>query len=607
MAMYRPTGHSLRSPEQGLLRVMTCGSVDDGKSTLIGRLLADSGQLNDEERTVVDLASLVDGLLDERTQGITIDVAYRHIELEARRILLADTPGHEQYTRNMVTAASDADLALLLIDGQRGISRQTRRHLFIVHLMRVPHLAVLINKMDSLGFDQVRFEAIQTEIDSTLRALGFQGHYQTLPICALKGDNVLTGSANMPWYRGSTLKDFLISARKRGDEGKAVLAIQTILRDLAGERFYAGSVQDGRFTVGDRVQVGRSGAITHIQTIMSAEGPLQSAAPPAAISLQLSPEVDLGRGDVLMLKDQPLERSPQFEATIIWMHEQAGVAGRQYEIKLATQQTLATLTHIKYAIEPDRLTHEARSQLELNEIAVCTLATVQPLVLAPYTESRAMGSFILIDRQTQATLAAGLIRHSLRRGTNVQAHDLSIHREDRERLNGHSAKVLWFTGLSGAGKSTIANALQVALHSRGVRCYVLDGDNIRLGLNKDLGFTIADRVENIRRISEVAALMVDAGLVVLTAFISPFREERQMARELIGDERFHEIHVATPLEVCEQRDVKGLYRKARSGALPNMTGIDSPYEPPERPDLRVDTSQRSLNDTIDRLLHRFFE
>lgn len=595
------------APQAGLLRVMTCGSVDDGKSTLMGRLLHDSGQLTDEQRDVTDLALLVDGLLDERTQGITIDVAYRHLELDGRRLLLADTPGHEQYTRNMVTAASDADLALLLIDATQGITVQTRRHLFITHLMRVPQLLLLINKMDAVEYDEKRYCNIHDELQSILKELIFDCHHQIIPISALKGDNVLRRSSQMSWYQGATLKDNLISAIKRRDEGKPAFAVQAVRRDESGHRWYAGSSQNGRFTVGDQVQVGRSRTNTKISRIINADGERSSAEPSAAVCLQLHPEADVSRGDVLTDPNQPLELSAQCEATLIWMHEHAGIAGRQYEIKLATQHTVATLTHIKHTLDLEHFTQQATTKISLNDIATCTLAMVQPLVFAPYIESRTMGSFILIDRQSQATVAAGLIRHGLRRAQHLHAQPLSISREDRERLNGHPAKVLWFTGLSGAGKSTVANALQVALHARGVRCYVLDGDNVRLGLNKDLGFTLADRVENIRRIAEVAALMLDAGLVVLTAFISPFRDERRMARELIGDSRFHEIHIATPLEVCEQRDTKGLYQKARQGVLPNMTGIDSPYEAPESADLTLDTSQLSLDAAVDACLDQFFE
>jgi bifunctional enzyme CysN/CysC len=607
MATPRTSDLAPVSPAAGLLRVMTCGSVDDGKSTLMGRLLYDSGQLTDEQSDVTDLALLMDGLLDERTQGITIDVAYRHLELEGRRLLLADTPGHEQYTRNMVTAASDADLALLLIDATQGITVQTRRHLFIVHLMCVPQLVLLINKMDAVDYNEKRFSEIHEKLQSILKELAFDGDHQAVPISALKGDNVLWRSSQMPWYQGTTLKDNFITATKRRDEGKPAFAVQAIRRDASGHRWYAGSAQNGQFTVGDSVQVARSRASTQISRIINADGELSSAGPSAAVCLQLHPEVDVSRGDVLIDPHQPLELSAQCEATLIWMDEHAGVAGRQYEIKLATQHTVATLTHIKHTLDLEHFTQQASATIGLNDIATCTLAMVQPLVFTPYTESRAMGSFILIDRQSQATVAAGLIRHGLRRAQHLHAQPLSISREERERLNGHPAKVLWFTGLSGAGKSTVANALQVALHTRGIHCYVLDGDNVRLGLNKDLGFTLADRVENIRRIAEVAALMLDAGLVVLTAFISPFRDERRMARELIGDSRFHEIHVATPLEVCEQRDVKGLYQKARQGALPNMTGIDSPYEAPESADLTLDTSKLSLDAAVDACLDQFFE
>lgn len=590
----------------GLLRVMTCGSVDDGKSTLIGRMILESGQLPDDQRGISDLASLVDGLLDEKAQGITIDVAYRHLELDGRRLLLADAPGHEQYTRNMVTAASDADVAMLLVDATQGVTPQTRRHLFIAHLMRVPTLALLINKMDRVAYARAVFERIEQTLQGVLSALGYQGGHETIPIAALHGDNVLARSPHTPWYLGSTLKETLLGAAARRGDGRPAFAVQTVLRDMAGARLYAGSIESGFLRTGDRLRLGRSGLTATLSSIQTADGAMLQAEAGNAVCLQLDRELDLGRGDVLSLESNPLDRSTHFEATLIWMDEEAGLPGRQYEIKLASQQTLSTLTEIKHRWDIHGFTKSPAKSLLINDLAVCTLACVSPLCFEPYGQSRSMGSFILIDRYTQATVAAGLIHHGLRRSQNVRAHALSISREDREQLNGHRARVLWFTGLSGSGKSTLANALQSALHSRGIRCYVLDGDNVRLGLNKDLGFTSADRAENIRRIAEVAALMVDAGLVVLTAFISPFREERRMARELIGQERFHEIHVSTSLAVCESRDTKGLYQKARAGLIPNMTGIDSPYEPPSAADLTLDTDQTSVDDALDTLLTTFF-
>jgi bifunctional enzyme CysN/CysC len=591
----------------GLLRVMTCGSVDDGKSTLIGRMILDSGQLPEDQRGTQDLASLVDGLLDEKAQGITIDVAYRHLELEGRRLLLADAPGHEQYTRNMVTAASDADVAMLLVDATQGVTPQTRRHLFIAHLMRVPTMLLLVNKMDRVNYAQREFECIERALQDVLSSLGYDGRHEIIPIAALHGDNVLTRSPHTRWYHSPTLKESISTAAPRRGEGRAAFAVQTVLRDEASLRYYTGSVESGVIRVGDTLQVGRSGLPATLTHIVTADGNLTEAKAGDAISLQIDRELDLGRGDILSLKSDPLERSAQFEATLIWMDEEPGLSGRQYQIKLAGQETLSTLTDIKHRWDVDGFTKQPAKSLAINDLAVCTLSCVNPICFEPYTRSRAMGSFILINRQTQATVAAGLIHHGLRRSDNLRAHTLSISRESREQLNGHRAQVLWFTGLSGSGKSTLANALQSALHTRGIRCYVLDGDNIRLGLNQDLGFTAADRAENIRRVAEVAALMMDAGLVVMTAFISPFREERRMARELIGPGRFHEIHIATPLAVCELRDVKGLYQKARVGLIPNMTGIDSPYEPPSAAELTLDTSRLSIDEAVDQLLDTFFK
>lgn len=595
------------SARPALLRVMTCGSVDDGKSTLIGRLLWESEQLPEDQRGITDLAALMDGLLDEQAQGITIDVAYRHLTLGRQRLLIADAPGHEQYTRNMVTAASDADVAMLLVDASRDITRQTRRHLFIAHLMRVPTLILLINKMDRVNFDASRYETLRQTLHGMLSTLGFMGEVHIIPISALHGDNLLTRSLRMPWYDGPPLGHALASVTSRRSEGRAAFAIQMVLRDQVGGRLYAGSVQSGCFHRDDRLCIARSGVMVRLSALQSADGPLPTAEAGSAVSFQLDQEVDLGRGDILTRVDAPLDKAAHFEATLIWMAEQDGLAGRQYDIKLASQHTVATLTQIKSKWDVEAMSKVAATSLAMNDLAVCTLATVQPLVFEPYASSRSMGSFILIDRHSQATVAAGLVQHGLRRSDNVRAQHLSIGRVDRERLNGHGARVLWFTGLSGAGKSTLANAVQSALHARGIRCYVLDGDNVRLGLNKDLGFTPADRVENIRRIAEVAALMVDAGLVVLTAFISPFREERRMARELIGAECFHEIYIATPLSVCEQRDVKGLYAKARQGLIPNMTGLDSPYEPPLHPELVIDTDRRTIEEATDQILDRFFK
>lgn len=597
---------------QDLLRFITCGSVDDGKSTLIGRLLWESQQLFDDQLASlkadsekygtqgshIDFALLVDGLAAEREQGITIDVAYRFFASPGRKYIVADTPGHEQYTRNMVTGASTARAAVLLVDARKGVLVQTRRHAYLASLMGIRHVVLAINKMDLVGFSPSTFDAIKEEFERFSATLGFED-VTAIPLSALRGDNITQRSANTPWYAGPTLMGYLETVNvvpARSD--RLVFPIQWVNRPDSSFRGFSGTVAEGRVRVGDEVRVPASGHKATVAEIVTLDGPLTCANAGDAVTLRLSKEIDASRGDVLSLGQQPLEMTDQFEATLVWLHEEAGLVGRSYDIKLATQWAGASLTTIKHRVDINTLAHDACRTLALNDIAVCNIATSKPLAFDGYAQSEVLGSFILVDRFTHATVAAGMIRHSLRRAQNVHVQPLSVTRQDRERLNGHKGKVIWFTGLSGSGKSTLANALEVALNAQGKRTYLLDGDNVRQGLNKDLGFTDADRVENIRRVAEVAKLMMDAGLIVMTAFISPFRQEREMARELIGPENFVEVYVDTPLSVCEQRDVKGLYKRARAGQLPNLSGIGSRYEPPLTPQIILNTSTSSVENSV---------
>lgn len=604
--------------QQDLLRFITCGSVDDGKSTLIGRLLWEALQLFDDQLATlkseskkfgtqgedIDFALLVDGLAAEREQGITIDVAYRFFATSRRKFIVADTPGHEQYTRNMVTGASTADVAVLLVDARQGILTQTRRHAFLVSLMGIRHVVLAVNKMDLVGFDVAIFERIHETFRQFAATLGFES-ITAIPLSALKGDNITQRSAQTPWHSGPTLMGYLETIEvKRSRIDRLVFPIQWVNRPDSSFRGFSGGVVSGHVKVGDEIRVTASGQTAKVAEIVTMDGSLVSAHAEQAVTLRLDREIDASRGDVFSHSQSPLEMTDQFEATLVWMHEEAGLIGRSYDIKLATQWASTSITNIKHRIDVNTLAHEASQQLGLNDISVCNIATSKPLVFDTYQNSQTLGSFILVDRFTHATVAAGMIRHSLRRAQNVHKQALSITRQDREKFNGHKGKVIWFTGLSGSGKSTLANALEVALYAQGQRTYILDGDNVRQGLNKDLGFTDADRVENIRRVAEVAKLMMDAGLIVITAFISPFRGEREMARELIGPENFIEVYVNTPLEVCEQRDVKGLYKKARAGLIPNFTGVNSPYEAPAHPDIELEGNEGQIKDRLEILTQK---
>ncbi len=593
---------------QDLLRFITCGSVDDGKSTLIGRLLWDAQQLFDDQLAAlkieskkygtqgqdIDFALLVDGLAAEREQGITIDVAYRFFATSKRKFIVADTPGHEQYTRNMVTGASTADAAILLVDARAGLLTQTRRHAVLCSIMGIRHVALAINKMDLMDFNAQTFHEIKASFESFAAALGFKSII-AIPISALKGDNITQRSAHTPWYPGPTLMGYLETVESKAPESdRMVFPVQWVNRPNASFRGFSGMLAQGSVKIGDEIRVTASGQLAKVVDIVTMDGSLQMANAGDAITLCLDREIDASRGDVMSLSQSPLEMTDQFEATLVWMHQDQGMVGRNYDMKLASQWVSASITNIKHRIDINTLGHEASKHLSLNDITVCNIATAKPVVFDTYQNAQSLGSFILVDRFSHATVAAGMIGHSLRRSQNVHQQALTITRADRERLNGQKGKVIWFTGLSGSGKSTLANALEVQLHSQGIRTYILDGDNVRQGLNKDLGFTEADRVENIRRIAEVAKLMMDAGMVVMTAFISPFQREREMARSLIGADDFIEVHVNASLETCEQRDAKGLYKQARAGKIPNMTGINSPYEAPEAAQYEADTVKQSV-------------
>jgi bifunctional enzyme CysN/CysC len=592
---------------RGLLRFLTCGSVDDGKSTLIGRLLYDSAlvledQLQSVERESkrpnaarggeIDLSLLVDGLQAEREQGITIDVAYRYFSTARRKFIVADTPGHVQYTRNMATGASNCDFAVLLVDARQGILTQTRRHACILSLLGIKKVAVAVNKMDLIDFDQAKFDAIIEDFKTFAEPLGFES-IVAIPVSALKGDNVTAPSAHMHWYHGPTLLGHLetVDVTHEAVDGPFRFPVQWVNRPHLDFRGYAGTVASGSIRPGDEVIVHPSGKRVHVARIVTADGDLEEAHEGDAITLTFAEEVDASRGDVIASPDAAPSTADQIAAKVIWFDEEAMLPGRAYTIRCGSQTATATVSALKYKLNVDNLDHVAGKTLEMNEVGLCNLSMTKPLVFDPYGDNAETGSFILIDRFTNATVAAGMIEFGLRRATNVQWQELFIDKGARAGLKGQRPCVLWFTGLSGSGKSTIANTLEKRLHALGRHTYMLDGDNVRHGLNKDLGFTDADRVENIRRVAEAARLFVDAGLIVMVSFISPFRSERNMARELVGEGEFIEIYVDTPLEVCERRDPKGLYRKARAGLIRNFTGIDSSYEPPEQAELDLNTSE----------------
>jgi len=602
---------------KSLLRFITCGSVDDGKSTLIGRLLYEAKLIFDDQLTQLaadsrrvgtrgdelDFALLVDGLSAEREQGITIDVAYRFFSTERRKFIVADTPGHEQYTRNMVTGASTADLAVILIDARKGVLVQTRRHSYLVHLIGIPRIVLAVNKMDLVGYARATFEQIVAQYREFAARLGV-ADVTPIPLSAVYGDNIVTRSGNMPWYSGPTLLEHLETVEV--EAGLAArpfrLPVQWVNRPNAEFRGFAGLIAGGTVRRGDRLRVLPSGRDSRVARILTGNGDLESASAGQSVTVTLDSHVDISRGDVLAAADDPPQVADQFEATIVWLQEEPMLQGRTYLMKSGTRLVSATVTPLKHRINVNTLEHEPAERLELNDIGVCELELDRPIPFDPYRVSRALGGFILIDRLTNNTAGAGLINFALRRSQNVHWQALDVDKPLRARLKGQKACVLWLTGLSGAGKSTIANHIEKRLAAAGRHTYLLDGDNVRHGLNKDLGFTAQDRVENIRRVAEVARLMVDAGLIVLVSFISPFRSERRMARELFAPGEFFEVFVDTPLAEAERRDVKGLYRKARRGELKNFTGIDSPYETPENPEIRIDTTSLSAEAAAARVI-----
>jgi bifunctional enzyme CysN/CysC len=606
-----------------LLRFITCGSVDDGKSTLIGRLLYDSKMIFEDQLAAleadskrvgtqgqeIDFALLVDGLAAEREQGITIDVAYRFFATEKRKFIVADTPGHEQYTRNMVTGASTADLAVILIDARKGVLTQTRRHSYLAHLIGIRHVVLAVNKMDLVDYDRLRFDHIVDDYRCFAASIGIDG-FVAMPISGFKGDNITTLSPHTPWYTGPTLVEHLetVEVDNTADQAKPFrMPVQWVNRPNLDFRGFSGLVATGSVKPGDPVRVLPSGKTSTVSRIVSFDGDLDQAVAGQAVTLTLADEIDCSRGDVIAAADSPPQVADQFEATIVWMADDAMIPGRAYWLKLGTQTVSATVQPPKYQVNVNTMEHLAAKTLDLNATGVAEIATDRPIVFAPYAESRTLGGFILIDKLSNATVAAGMLNFSLRRAQNVHWQALDITREAHARLKNQRPAVLWFTGLSGAGKSTIANLVEKKLHRMNRHTFLLDGDNVRHGLNKDLGFTEADRIENIRRVGEVARLMADAGLIVITAFISPFRAEREMVRRMLPEGEFLEVHIDTPLAEAERRDVKGLYRKARAGELKNFTGIDSPYEPPESPEIRIDTTAMTAEAAADLIVDRLVD
>jgi len=606
---------------KSLLRFITCGSVDDGKSTLIGRLLYDSKMIFEDQLAAleadskkvgtqgqeIDFALLVDGLAAEREQGITIDVAYRFFATEKRKFIVADTPGHEQYTRNMVTGASTADLAVILIDARKGVLTQTRRHSYLAHLIGIRNIVLAVNKMDLVDYSQARFDEIVTEYTAFAASIGIE-KFVPMPISGFKGDNItLAPSTNTPWYKGPSLVDHLetVEIDQESDQAKPFrMPVQWVNRPNLDFRGFSGLIATGQVQPGDAVRVLPSGKTSTITRVVTFDGDLDKAVAGQAVTLCLADEVDCSRGDVIAVADNPPQAADQFEATIVWMADEALVPSRPYWLKLGAQTVSAQVQPPKYQVNVNTMEQLAAKTLELNAIGVANLSTDKPIVFEPYAQSRDLGGFILIDKLTNATVAAGMLHFSLRRSQNVHWQALDVTREKHADLKNQKPAVLWFTGLSGAGKSTIANLVEKKLVRMNRHTFLLDGDNVRHGMNKDLGFTEADRVENIRRVGEVAKLMTDAGLIVLTAFISPFRSERQMVREMMKGGEFIEIFIDTPLSEAEARDVKGLYKKARAGELANFTGIDSPYEPPEDPELRIDTTKMTPEQAADLIIER---
>ncbi|MGK8203347.1 sulfate adenylyltransferase subunit CysN [Burkholderia cenocepacia] len=617
----RPASDALAADDaqtRDLLRFITCGSVDDGKSTLIGRLLYESNMLFDDQLTQLeadskklgtqggelDFALLVDGLSAEREQGITIDVAYRFFATARRKFIVADTPGHEQYTRNMITGASTADLAVILVDARKGVLTQTRRHSHLVALIGIRRVVLAINKMDLVDYDRAVFERIDADYRGFAAELGLS-EIVSIPMSALRGDNVIVPSARMPWYAGPTLMQQLdavpLAARVTRDEPFR-LPVQWVNRPHLNFRGYAGSIASGEIRVGERVRVLPSGKESRVASVITPAGETGVARAGEAVTLTLADEIDISRGDMIARADAPPEVADQFEATLVWMHDEPLLPGRPYLVKLGPQTVGATCATPKYKIDVNTREHLAARTLALNEIGVCNLSFDRPVAFDPYERNRDTGGFIVIDRFSNDTVGAGMLHFALRRAHNVHWQAVDVDRDARAAQKAQTPRIVWLTGLSGAGKSTIANLVEKRLHALGKHTYLLDGDNVRHGLNRDLGFTEADRVENIRRVAEVARLMLDAGLIALVSFISPFRAERDMARAMVGADEFVEVFVDTPLAIAEERDPKGLYKKARRGELKHFTGIDSPYEPPVQPELRIDTVTETPEDAAARIV-----
>lgn len=600
--------------EKSFLRFITCGSVDDGKSTLIGRLLYDSKMIFEDQLAAlesdskkvgtqgqhIDFALLVDGLAAEREQGITIDVAYRFFSTDKRKFIVADTPGHEQYTRNMATGASTANLAILMIDARKGILTQTRRHSFIVSLLGIKKILLAVNKMDLINYDQKIFNQIVRDYQTFAQKLGFED-IVSIPISALAGDNIMRKSDNTAWYCGSTLMEYLETVEVSSDAtGKPFrFPVQWVNRPNLDFRGFSGTVASGSINIGDEIIALPSTKASTVKSIFAPKGEKQKAVAGEAVTICLDDEIDVSRGDVLAKVDERPETTDQLQAHVIWMHEEHLLPGRPYQFKTSNKTIEGVITDLKHKINVNSLEHESAKVLELNEVGLVNISLGQVIAFDAYADNKTMGSFVIIDKFTNATVACGMMNFGLRRASNIHWQAVDVHKESRANQKHQSAKILWFTGLSGSGKSTIANLVEKKLHAMGKHTYLLDGDNVRHGLNKDLGFTDADRVENIRRVGEVASLMVDSGLIVLTAFISPFRAERRMVREMVGENEFIEVFVDTPLEICEQRDVKGLYKKARAGDLKNFTGIDSPYEVPQTAEITVNTVERDADEAAE--------
>ncbi|VAV97295.1 Sulfate adenylyltransferase subunit 1 / Adenylylsulfate kinase [hydrothermal vent metagenome] len=606
-----------------MLRFITCGSVDDGKSTLIGRLLYDSKMIFEDQLASlkadskkvgtqgqeIDFALLVDGLAAEREQGITIDVAYRFFTTEKRKFIVADTPGHEQYTRNMVTGASTADLAVILIDARQGILTQTRRHSYLAHLIGIKNLVVAVNKMDLVGYDQAIYDQIISDYSRFAKEIGIEA-FTPIPISGLVGDNITSKSENTSWYDGPGLVEHLenVEVIVTANQRKPLrMGVQWVNRPNLDFRGFSGQITSGTVKPGDKIRVLPSGKTSNVKSIVTMNGELEEAVAGQSVTLTLTEEIDCSRGDVIATADAPPQVADQFESTIIWMDEEELLPGRSYWMKIGGQMVSAIVQQPKYQVNVNNMERLAAKTLELNSIGVAEIATDRPIVFEPYEDNRDLGGFILIDKITNATVAAGMLHFSLRRSQNVHWQAVDIGRDSHANLKNQRPRLLWFTGLSGSGKSTIANEVEKRLHVMNRHTFLLDGDNVRHGLNKDLGFTDTDRIENIRRVGEVAKLMTDAGLIVLTAFISPFRAERKMVRDMLPEGEFIEVFVDTPLEVAEQRDVKGLYKKARSGELKNFTGIDSPYEEPEKAEIRVNTTEMSADEAADHIVEWIFK